>query len=155
MDFIENNILARFGCLKRIVTDNAPAFKSRKMINFCHKYHISLNHSTAYYPQGNGLAESSNKRLVRIIKKLLEDNKKYWHTKLKYALWADRISTKRAIDMSPFQLVYGTEVIFPTSLGIPVMKLLQDPLDEPNPIQRRINQIIELSEVRDKAYDKV
>ena len=155
MDFLEDNILARFSCLKRIVTDNAPAFKSKKMINFCHNYHISLNHSTAYYPQGNGLAESSNKSLVRIIKKLLEDNTKDWHTKLKYSLWADRISTKRAICMSLFQLVYGAEVIFPASLGIPVMNLLWDPLDEPNPIQRRINQIIDLNEVRDKAYDKV
>ena len=139
MDFIEKNILARSSCPKRIVTDNVPTFKSKKMINFCHKYHISLNHSTAYYPQGNGLAESSNKSLVRIIKKLLEDNKKAWHTKLKYALWADRISTKRAIGMSPFQLVYGAEVVFPASLGVLVMKLLRDPLDEPNPIQRRID----------------
>ena len=46
------------------------------MVNVCHKYHISLNHSTSYYPQGNGLEESSNKILVRIIKKLLEDNKR-------------------------------------------------------------------------------
>ena len=102
MDFIENNILARFGCPRQIVTENSPAFKSRKMINFFHKYHISLNHSTAYYPQGNGLAESSNKSIVRIIKKLLEDNKKAWHTKLKYALWAEKIRTKSAIGMSPF-----------------------------------------------------
>ena len=57
--------------------------------------------------------------------------------------------------MSPFQLVYGAEVIFPASLGIPVMKLLRGPLDEPNPIQIRINQIIELNEMRDKSYDKV
>ena len=77
MDFLEENILAMFGFPIRIVTDNAAAFKSKKMINFCHKYHISLNHSTAYYPQGNGLAESSNKSLVRNIKKLLEDNKRY------------------------------------------------------------------------------
>ena len=56
IDFLENNILARFGSPKRIVTDNTATFKSRKMINFCHKYHISLNHSTTYYPQGNGLA---------------------------------------------------------------------------------------------------
>jgi len=154
MDFIENNILARFSYPRQIVTDNALAFKSKKMINFFHKYHISLNHSMAYYPQGNGLAGSSNKSLVRIIKKLLEDNKKAWNTKLKYSLWADRISTKRAIGMSPFQLVYGAEVIFPTSLGVLVMKLLRDPLDEPNPIQRRISQIIELNEVRDKDYDK-
>ena len=92
---------------------------------------------------------------MRIIKKLLEGNKKAWHTKLKYVLWDDRISTKRAIGMSPFELVYGVEVIFHASLGVPVMKLLHDPLDEPNPIQRRINQIIELNEVRDKDYDKV
>ena len=94
MDFLEENILARFGWPKRTVTNNAPAFKSKKMIIFCHKYHISLNHSTAYYPQGNGLAESSNKSLVRIIKILLEYNKRAWHKKLKYALWDDRISKK-------------------------------------------------------------
>ena len=35
------------------------------------------------------------------------------------------------------------------------MKLLQDQQDEPNHMQRRINQIIELSELRDKTYDKV
>ena len=50
MDFIEENILARFRCPRRIVTDNATNFKSKKMINFCYKYHISLNHSIAYYP---------------------------------------------------------------------------------------------------------
>ena len=56
MDFLENNILQRSGCPKRIVTDNAPSFKSKKMISFCHKYHINLNHSIAYYPHRNGLA---------------------------------------------------------------------------------------------------
>ena len=124
MGFLEENILARFGCPRRIVTDNAATFKSKKIISFCHKYHINLNHSTAYYPQGNGLAESSHKSLVRIIKKLLEDNTKAWHTKLKYALWDDRIKTKREIEMSPFQLVYGAKVVFPASLGDPVMNLL-------------------------------
>ena len=57
--------------------------------------------------------------------------------------------------MSPFQLVYGAEVFFLTSLGVPVMKLLHEQQDEPNHIQRRINQIIELNELRDKAYGKV
>ena len=68
--------------------------------------------------------ESSNKILVRLIEKLLEENKRACHTKLKYALWEDRISTKRAMGMSSFQLVYGAEVIFLASSGFPVMKLL-------------------------------
>ena len=57
--------------------------------------------------------------------------------------------------MSPFQLVYGAEVIFPASLGVPAMKLLQERYNEPNHMQRRINQIIELNELRDKSYSKV
>ena len=77
------------------------------------------------------------------------------HTKLKYALWADKISTKREIGMSPFQLVYGTEVIFPVLLGVPLMRYFQDQQEEPNHVQTRINQIIELEERRNKAYDKV
>ena len=99
--------------------------------------------------------ESPKKILVRIIKKLLKDNKRVWHTKLIYALWDDKINTKSEIGMSPFQLVYGTEVVFPSSLGVPVMKLLHKQQDEPNHMQRRINQIIELNEIRDLAYDKV
>ena len=101
------------------------------------------------------MVESSNKILVRIIKKLLEDNKRSWHTKIKYALWDEKISTKRAIGMSLFQLVYGTEVIFPASLGVPIMKYFQEQQEEPNHMQRRISQIIELEEQINKAYDKV
>ena len=70
------------------------------MIAFCHKYHITLGHSTAYYPQGNGLAESSNKSLMNIIKKLLEDNKKTWNKNLVNALWEDRLTTKKSIGTS-------------------------------------------------------
>ena len=93
---------------------------------FFHKYHITLGHSTAYYPQGNGLAESSNKSLVNIIKKLLEDNKKTWNKKLVNALWADRLTTNKSIGISPYQLFYGMDVIFPSSLGVPVMKMIQE-----------------------------
>jgi transposase InsO family protein len=108
MEFLEGHIFSRFGCLKNIVTDNAQAFKLNSMIDFCNKYNIKLVHSTPYYPQGNGLAESSNKSLIRIIKKLLVENKKSWDSKLKFSLWDDRISNKKSIGTSPFQMVYGT-----------------------------------------------
>ena len=151
---MENNILSRFGCPTKIITDNAAAFGSKKMVEFCHKYQITMEHSTAYYPQGNGLAESSNKSLVNIIKKLLEDNKKSWHTNLVHALWADRLNLKKSIGMSPYQLVYGTNAIFPTSLGVPVMKLIQEVQSEDNDMIRRINQTIHLQKTREEVYNK-
>jgi hypothetical protein len=131
ISFLEDNILSRFGCPRKIVTDNAQAFKSMAMISFFQKYNIVLGHSTAYYPQGNGLAESSNKSLITVIKKVLTENKKAWHIHLKYALWANRISTKRSIGISPFQMVYGTDVILPINLALPVMKLCKIQMKNP------------------------
>ena len=102
IEFLSSNIIFRFGCPRKIVTDNAKAFTSTKLVKFYSDYNIILSHSTAYYPQGNGLVESSNKSLVRIIKKLLEDNKKAWHSKLKFSLLTDMVSTKKSIGISPF-----------------------------------------------------
>eukprot|EP00253_Pinus_taeda_P027894 PITA_27894 len=129
--------------------------RSKNMVSFCHKFHITLGHSTAYYPQGNGLAESSNKILVNMIKKVLEENKKNCHKKLVNALWEDRLTTKRSIGVRSYELVYGLEAKFPSSLGIPVMKLLQESQAEPNGMQRRVNQIICLQQTRDQVYNRV
>eukprot|EP00253_Pinus_taeda_P028532 PITA_28532 len=63
---------------------------------------------------------------MNIIKKLLEDNKKTWNKKLVNSLWVDRLTIKKSIGTSPYQLVFGMEVVFPSSLGTPVMKLLQE-----------------------------
>ena len=95
------------------------------MVNFCAKHHILLGHSTTYHPQGNDLAESSNKSLINIIRKVLEANKKNWHKILINSFWADTVSTKKSIGMSHFQLVYGVDTIFPSSLSIPVLKIPQ------------------------------
>jgi len=113
MKFLTENIFTRFGCPHKLVIDNAVAFTAKELVEMCDSMGIKLVHSTSYYPQGNGLAESSNKSLIRIIKKLLEDNKKNWDSKLKYALWANRVTIKKSTSNSPFRLVYGTEAMFP------------------------------------------
>ena len=83
------DIIAIFGCPSKIVTDNVASFKFEPLVKFCEQFEISLIHSTPYYPQENGLAESSNKSLIKLIKRLLEDNTKAWDSKLKFALWVD------------------------------------------------------------------
>jgi transposase InsO family protein len=137
-----------------IITDNVATFKSTNMVKFCVEYGIKLRNSTAYYPQGNGLFESSNESVVEIIKKLLEDNKRVWDSNLKYALWDDRVRTKRAIGTSSFQLVYGMEAVIPVQLDFPVVNFLQEIEVEPNDGIRRICQIVELQQARDKILEK-
>ena len=88
------------------------------MSSFCFKYGIVLSHSSNYYPQGNGLAKSSNKNLMTIIKKTNGDSKKEWDSKIKYALWVDRITKKSSIEKSPFELFYGLDVTLPIHLKL-------------------------------------
>ena len=152
--FLEENILARFGCPRKIMTDNAQDFKSNSLMIFCDKYNIKLSHSTPYYPQGKELAESSNKIFINIIKKLLLNSKKGWDHQLKYALWEDMISVKKSIGTSPFQLVYGIDVIFLMNLAILAMKLFQDEEEEQSDVQRRINQMIKVNQIRESLNER-
>eukprot|EP00253_Pinus_taeda_P027916 PITA_27916 len=109
-------------------------------------------HSTAYHSQGNGLEDYLNKSLVNIIKKLLEINKKSWHKRLVNDLWADRVSQKKSIGMSPFELVYGVDTVFPTSLATTVVKLLQEVGSEEDPMHRRLNQMVHLQQTRKEVF---
>jgi hypothetical protein len=99
--FLED-IMAIFGCPNIIITDNAASFKFEPLIQFCEQFGISLIHSNSYYPQGNGLTKSCNKILINIIKRMLEDNKKAWDSKLKFSLWSNRVTKKRWLGVSPF-----------------------------------------------------
>jgi hypothetical protein len=133
---------------------NDASFKAEPLIQFCEYFGISLIHSTPYYPQGNGLAKSFNKSLIKSIKRLLDDNKKAWDSKLKFSLWADRVTTKRSLGISPFHLVYGVEAIFHSHLTLPVEKFFQDYQGEPDDMVKRILQLVEVQETRENPLDR-
>ena len=130
-------------------------FKSKNMVIVFEENNIILKHSTPYYPQRNGLAESTNRNIVNSIKKMLFQNKRTWDIKLKYALWSYRVTVKKSIGTSPFQLVYGIDAIFPVRLSFPVINFLQDEAEEPDEMKRRIFQIVKLQQEREERVEKV
>jgi transposase InsO family protein len=65
-----------------IITDNGPSFISDKLTQFLAKLGFKHFTSSTYYPQVNKQAKSTNKNLVRIIKRLIEDKPRQWHTLL-------------------------------------------------------------------------
>jgi len=143
ISFVLDNIFSRFACPRKLVTNNAQAFKYKVMVDFCKRYNIILTYSTPYYPQENGLEESSNTSLARIIKNLLAQNQRSWDSKLKFLVWEDT-----------FQLVYGTYAVVSLQLGIPMMKLLQEEGEEKINLQRRNFQLIHLTEERERVNQK-
>lgn len=156
-DFLKENILERFGVPKKIIIDNASYFSSFKITLFCYDYGINLAYSFDYYPQGNGQENSSNKKLTAIIKKLVDENQKNWHKNLYDALWVDRTMCKRAIGMSPFQLVYGIYSNLPTPLEITTLNL-QKAIEDgefQSTLDKRAMYLNKLEEQREHVVDQI
>lgn len=121
--FILDNIVARFGIPMTIVTDNGPQFSSQETKNFCHDLGIKHSFSSPYYPQANGQAEASNKAIINLLKKMLNNSKRKWHERLVHALWAYRTTYRTATGVTPYSLVYGSEAVLPLELQVPSLRV--------------------------------
>jgi hypothetical protein len=101
------------------------------------------------------VAESTNKNLVRILKKIVADKQRNWHSSLHNDLWVDRVTPKEAIGNSPYFLVYVKEAILPNGLYLPSLQLAQDSREQPSSIiQKRIDTLLVLEEEREKEKSK-
>lgn len=90
---------------------------------------------------------------MKIIKRTLEKNKKAWDSKLKMALWADRITIKRAIGMSPFELVYGSKATILVNNILLVYKFIQEnDIEMSDPLKERMELLAEFNEIREDAH---
>jgi hypothetical protein len=96
---------------------------SHQVREFVKSFNIKLLSSSPYYAQANGQVESSNKTLIKLIKKKIEDNPKRWHEVLSEALWAHRISKNSATKVTPFKLVYGQEAILPIEVNLDALRI--------------------------------
>ena len=66
--FLEEHIVTRFGMPFALVCDNGPAFISAFLTQWAFEKKVIIKFSSNYYPQGNGIAESTNKNLITVIK---------------------------------------------------------------------------------------
>jgi hypothetical protein len=61
--------------------------------------------------------------LIKFIKKKIEDNLRRCHDILSEALWAHRISRHGATKITPFELVYGQEVVLLMEVNLVAYRL--------------------------------
>jgi transposase InsO family protein len=94
------------------------------MSELCTKLGFRHENSSPYYPQANGQVEAINKVLKTMLQHMVGVKKTNWNLQIFSALWAYRTSIKTTTGFTPFQLVYGLEVVLPIECEIPSLKLV-------------------------------
>ena len=87
--------------------------------------------------------------------KIVQMHRKYWSDKLHEALWAYIITWKNSTGFTPYQLVYGKQVLLPIEFQIHTFKLASDLGVELSEAQKeRIMQLNQLDEMRQDAIEQ-
>eukprot|EP00253_Pinus_taeda_P025950 PITA_25950 len=118
VNFLYEDIFTRFGVPKEIVTDQGSQCTSNLVEKLMEKYKIKHRISTPYHPQANGQVESTNKVLESIITKIVHLHRRDWEERLPEALWAYRTTWRNTTRHSPYELVYGKEVLLPIEFQV-------------------------------------
>jgi hypothetical protein len=129
---------------------------SKQFKEFAGSLKIALLNSSSYYAQANGQAESSNKLLIKLIKKKIEDHPMRWHEVLSEALWAHQTSRHGATKVTPFQLFYGQEAVLPVEINLQSCRVAkQETLSAEDYIEAMIDKVDSMPESWLKALEEI
>jgi hypothetical protein len=113
--FLLEDVICRWGCPKRFVTDNAPQFKAA-VAWLEEKYGIPHIQVSPYNSQGNGKVENGHFPMRQSLFKATGGNPSKWFYFFHLVLWADRITVRKGLGCSPFFMVTGAHPILPLDI---------------------------------------
>ena len=95
IDFVQNNLVFRFGIPETLTTDQGTVFIGRRVSRYAESLGIKMLNSTPYYAQANGQVEAVNMTIIGLIKRHIGQKPRNWHETLLQILWAYRNSPKK------------------------------------------------------------
>ena len=93
------------------MTDQGTMFTLGEFEEFTTGMGIKLLNFSPYYAKAKEQEETSNKGIIKLIKRKIDECPKKWHLVLHEQLWAHRMACHGSTEVSPYQLVYGHDVV--------------------------------------------
>jgi len=151
--FVWKNIVCRFGVPKRLVSDNGTQFASQQLSKLCTEVGIKQVFASVEHPQTNRQVESSNRVLLRGLKRRLEKTKGTWAEEVPRIVWAYHTTPQSTTRETPVSLVYGSDAMIPVEIQENSPRFPNFMAEESNE-ERKVNLDL-LDEVREEARIKV
>jgi hypothetical protein len=85
--------------------------------DFYHQIRMMVAFTSVYHTQSNGVVERAHALIFEAIKKILEGKKKgKWAEVMPNAVWSHNTTVSRAINFTPFLLLFGAEAVLPEEI---------------------------------------
>jgi hypothetical protein len=156
IEFVKEHIIYRFGIPQTITTDQGAQFVSLEFTEFAESMGIKLFNSSPYYAQANGQTEASNKIMIKLIQKKIDQKPNRWHSVLNEALRAYRMAPHGATKTSTYELVYGHHAVLPWEMQSDSRRVvLQKDLSSKDYSGLMIDELEDLHMIRLKALENI
>ena len=151
--FFVEEIIFRYGTVGIVVTDNGPSLGG-EFTRIVNKYNITQIKISPYNSQANGVVERGHFTLREALVKMCKGDLSKWPTFLPAALFADRITVRRATGFSPYYLLHGVHPTLPCDLAEATFMVPQkEHLTDVELLTSRIRQIAKMPEDLARARD--
>ena len=150
--FFKEQIIYRYGSVGEVITDNGPSLMG-EFAQIVQKFNVCHIKISPYNSQANGVVERGHYNLREAIVKLCNGRLRDWPSFLSAAVYADRITTRRATGFSPFYLLHGAHPLLPCDLAEAtfMVKDLEAGMGEVDLLAARMRQLLKLPEDIDRA----
>ena len=146
--FIKEEVIAKFGTPRCILTDNGTHFTSTMMNELIKQIGATHLYSTPYHPQTNGQIERYNSTMDAKIGTLSNARKTDWDEQLPFVTFNYNTSMHSSTKQVPFLMMYGRNPVLPFDYQDPNVTLDFDPEHS-----RKLNQY--LSSLNDQAKQNI
>jgi len=113
VELLIEQVFPRHGCPLQVSTDNGTEFVNNKLTKLLTYLNIDHVRTSTYHPQANAPIERAWRTLNDILAKLCIKDPNTWDVYLNQALAAIRFSQHSTNKHSPFELLYGRQVVLP------------------------------------------
>ncbi|GKV06877.1 hypothetical protein SLEP1_g18697 [Rubroshorea leprosula] len=154
--FLKEEIIHRFGLSETVTSDQGIVFVGAQVEAFAKEMEFRLLTSTPHYAQANGQAEASNRIVINLLEKMVDDNPRGWHELLSDIIWVYRTSQRSSTKVTPFSLTYGHHVVLPMELSARSLRIaIQHGLTSGEYNEAMILELEDLEGMRLTALDRL